>query len=129
MANARSPHRKAEADLIRFGLTLPETETAAWIAPMRELKVRGKTFCIFGAKDEPDDALTLTMKLPVSAGMIEDLPFVLPSSGWMKQHNWVRAYFGPGDDISGNLETLKGWLVQSYVAVAPKRLSRQVQTA
>ena len=58
--------------------------------------------------------------------MAQDLPFVRPSTGWFKQHNWIRAHFDPADDILAELDTLKGWLRQSYVAVAPKKLGRLV---
>jgi hypothetical protein len=87
--------------------------------------VRKKTFVLFGAKGEPLDALTIIMKLPVSAEMAEALLFVRPAKGWYKQHNWVTAHFGPGDDILAEMSTLKGWLKQSYIAVAPKKLGRE----
>ncbi len=126
MAKALTPHQKAERDLTRFGLTLPETEPTLFIPPMRQLKVRTKTFCIFGAKAEPLNALTITLKLPISAGMVRDLTFVLPSKGWYKQHNWVHAHFGADNDILGEMDTLKGWMLQSYRAIAPKKLANLV---
>lgn len=91
---------------------------------MRALYVRKKMFAVFGEKAEPLDALTTIMKLPISAEMAAELPFVRPARGWYKQHNWVTAHFGPDDDILAELGTLKGWLKQSYVAVAPKKLGR-----
>jgi hypothetical protein len=66
------------------------------------------------------------MKLPVSAEMAVGLYFVRPARGWRKQHHWVTAHFGPDDGILAELETLKGWLKQSYIAVAPKALGRMV---
>lgn len=126
MAKPRTPHQKVEAALTRYGLTFPGTVATLWIPPARQLEVGTKTFCIFGTKNEPVDALTLVMKLPVSAEMAQTLPFVLKSKGWYRQHHWVRAHFGPEDDITAELDTLKGWLLQSYAAVAPKRLARQV---
>ncbi len=83
-------------------------------------------FAIFGDKDEPPDALTLIVKLPISVEMVQDLYFVRESRGWYRRHDWVIAHFGPADDILAEIETLKGWLIQSYVAVAPKRLGRLV---
>ena len=126
MAKARTPHQKAEDALTRYGLTFPEAVSTLWIPPARQLEVRTKTFCIFGAKGEPLDALTLVMKLPISAEMVADLPFVLPAKGWYKQHNWVCAHFGADDDILGEMDTLKGWLLQSYRAIAPKTLAKRV---
>lgn len=121
---AQTPHQKAEAQLTAYGLTFPETTSGpAWV-PARGLYVRKKMFCVFGAKGEALDALTIIMKLPISAEMAEELPFVRPARGWYKQHNWVTAHFGDDDDVLAELETLKGWLKQSYVAVAPKKLGR-----
>ena len=121
-----TPHQRAEEDLTAYGLTFPETTAGpAWI-PARGLYVKKKMFCVFGAKSEPLDALTILMKLPISAEMAEELPFVRPARGWFKQHNWVTAHFGPEDDVLAEMATLKGWLKQSYVAVAPKRLGRMV---
>jgi hypothetical protein len=58
--------------------------------------------------------------------MVADLPFVRESSGWHKRNNWVTANFGPEDDVLAEMETLKAWMRQSYLAVAPRRLARQV---
>lgn len=122
----RTPHQKAEAELTKHGLSFPETSAGpAWI-PARGLYVRKKMFCVFGARGEPLDALTILMKLPISAEMAEELPFVRPAKGWFKQHHWVTAHFDADDDVLGELATLKGWLKQSYIAVAPKKLGRMV---
>lgn len=121
-----TPHQRAEAELTACGLAFPETTSAPAWPPARGLYVRKKMFCVFGAKAEPLDALTLIMKLPISAEMAEELPFVRPARGWYKQHKWVTAHFGPDDDVLAEIETLCGWLKQSYVAVAPKRLGRMV---
>lgn len=120
----QTPHQGAEAELTAYGLTFPETTAGpAWI-PARGLYVRKKMFAVFGARGEPLAALTVLMKLPISAEMAEELSFVRPARGWFKQHNWVTAHFGPDDDILAEMTTLKGWLKQSYIAVAPKKLGR-----
>ena len=123
---AKTPHQKAEGQLSRYGLTLPETDLVPAWPPARCLRVRKRMFFMFGPKPEPLDALTLIMKLPISAEMVQDLPFVRESKGWYKQHNWVIASFGPEDDILAEMDTLKGWMRQSYCAMAPKKLARQV---
>jgi hypothetical protein len=121
-----TPHQRAEADLTAYGLSFPETVAGQGWATTRALYVRKKMFAVFGAKGEALDALTLIMKLPISAEMAEDLSFVRPARGWYKQHNWVTAHFGADDDVLAEMETLRGWLKQSYVAVAPKTLGRMV---
>ena len=120
----KTPHQRAEAELTAHGLQFPETSSGPAWDITRALYVRKKMFAVFGAKGEGLDALTIIMKLPISAEMAEGLPFVRPARGWYKQHNWVTAHFGADDDVSAEMETLKGWLKQSYVAVAPKKLGR-----
>lgn len=121
---ALTPHRQAERELTAYGLTFPDTSIGPGWTDVRQLSVGKKGFCVFGEKAQPKDALTLIMKLPISAEMVQALYFVRESKGWFKQHNWVIAHFGPDDDILAELPTLKGWLKQSYVAIAPKKLSK-----
>lgn len=126
MAKKTTPHERAEAELTAYGLTFPETSAGPGWVPTRALYMRKKMFAVFGDKAEPLDALTIILKLPISAEMAEELDFVRPAKGWYKQHNWVTAHFGPDDDILAEMDTLKGWLKQSYVAIAPKKLSKLV---
>lgn len=123
----RTAHQKAEAALTAFGLAMPETTHCPGWATARVLKVKGKTFFVFGDRNEAPGELTLTMKLPISAGMVQDLYFVQESTGWYRQHDWVIARFGPDDDIAAEIPTLKAWMTQSYCAMAPKRLARLVR--
>lgn len=115
-------HQTAEAKLTAYALALPESDIVRGWGPTRYLRVRGKGFAIFGDKGEPADALTIIVKLPLSAEMVQDLHFVRESKGWFKQHNWVIAHFGPDDDITAELDTLKAWLLQSWRAMAPRKL-------
>lgn len=123
----QTPHQQAEAELTEYGLSLPETEVGPGWPPTRCLKVRGKMFYVFGDRKEPEGALTLIMKLPISAEMVQDLYYVRESKGWFKQHDWVIAHFGPEDDILTEMDTLKAWLIQSYCAMAPKKLAKMVR--
>ena len=119
-----TPHQQAEAQLTAYGLSLPQTDAAPGWSVTRCLRVRGRMFAVFGDRAEPLDALTLTVKLPISYEMVQDLPFVRQRPGWYRQHRWAIAHFGRDDDILAELDTLKGWLRQSYVAMAPKALVR-----
>jgi len=127
-SSKQTPHQRAEAELTKYALSLPETDIApGWGGGVtRYFRVRGKGFAVFGDKDEPADALTLIFKLPISAEMAQTLPFVRESKGWFKQHNWVVAHFGPDDDILAERDTLKAWMKQSYIAMAPKKLGRTI---
>jgi hypothetical protein len=124
-----TPHEQAEAELTACGLALPEAHAKFGWAFTRNLRVRTRVFAMFGDKAQPRDALTIIVKLPVSGEMAQDLPFVRESRGWYKQNGWTIIHFGPGDDILAELETLKGWLRQSYVAQAPKTLARRLTAA
>ena len=126
MAARKTPHQKAEAALTAFALGLPETDLVPGWGLTRYLRVRGKGFCIFGDRDQGPDALTIIVKLPVAAEMVQQLYFVREASGWFRQHNWIIARFDPEDDILAELETLKAWIRQSYCAMAPKKLARLV---
>ena len=118
---------KAEAELTKFGLAMPETTTGPGWPPTRALYFRKKMFFVFGDRKEPPGHLTMIMKLPISAEMVQDLYFVSESKGWFRQHNWVIARFGPEDDIAAEIPTLKAWMTQSYCAVAPKKFARLVR--
>lgn len=118
---------RAEAELTAYGLSLPETAPAYGWAMTRNLRVRDRPFAIFGNKAEPEDQLTIILKLPISIEMIQGLYFVRESRGWYKMHDWAISHFDPDDDILAELPTLKGWMRQSYVAVAPKKLGRAIQ--
>jgi hypothetical protein len=122
-----TPHQKAEKGLTAFGLTMPETTAAPGWPPTRALYMRKKMFFVFGDRKEPPGALTLIMKLPISAEMVQELYFVRESKGWFKQHNWVIARFEAGDDILAEMDTLKAWMIQSYCAIAPKKLAKLVR--
>ncbi len=121
-----TPHQTAEAELTAHGLTFPQTDVGPGWALTRCLRVRGRMFAIFGDKAQPEDQLTIITKLPVSYEMVQDLPFVRPGSLWYRQHQWAIAHFGPDDDILAERDTLRAWITQSYIAMAPKKLGRQV---
>ena len=119
--------QKSEAELTKFGLSLPETSVGPGWATTRVLKVRSKMFYVFGDRNEQPNELTIIVKLPISAGMVQDLYFVRESKGWFKQHDWVIAHFDAEDDVLAELSTLKGWMTQSYCAMAPKKLAKLVR--
>ncbi len=126
-ARKQTPHRQAEAELTKFGLTFPETTAGpAWV-PARALYMRTKMFFVFGDKKDGPDQLTMIMKLPISAEMVQQLYFVRESKGWFKQYNWVIARFDAEDDILAEMDTLKAWMIQSYCAIAPKKLAKLVR--
>ena len=106
------------AKLRAHGLAFPEAgEDFPW--GHTALKVRGKTFAWL---DETEDALSLTVKLPVSRDFAELFDFAAPAGYGLGKSGWITCRFAPGE--SPDLDLLRRWLAESYRAVAPKTLAR-----
>ncbi len=104
------------AALRRYALAFPETrEDLPW--GESAIKVKGKTF-LFMRCDENE--LHLSAKLPQSAPFALDRKFTEPAGYGLGASGWVTANFGPKDKPPVDL--LKGWIEESYRAVAPKKL-------
>jgi predicted DNA-binding protein (MmcQ/YjbR family) len=110
--------KQAEKKLIAFALTYPE---AVLEHPWGHdaVKVKGKMFATFGG-GESAKAFSMTVKLPVSSEMALTLPWVEPTGYGLGKSGWVTARLKTGADV--DFETMKGWIDQSYRAVAPKTL-------
>ena len=107
---------KAEKTLRDFALGYPEsTEEFPW--DERVIKVRGKIFVFLGIFD---DMLRVGVKLPVSAPMALTLPYVTPTGYGLAKAGWITAKFD--GRRKPPIDLLRGWIDQSYRAVAPKRL-------
>jgi hypothetical protein len=77
-------------------------------------------FVFFGGAASPPGEFSLTVKLPVSYEMALTLPYMSPAGHGLWKGGWAALRQHDGDDI--DLETIRGWIVQSYRAVAPKKL-------
>lgn len=109
-----------EKALRDHGLALPEaTEDFPW--GERALKVRGKVFAFMHAVE---GGLSVTVKLPQSGHAVTLLPHVEPSGYGLGKAGWVTARFGARERLP--LPTLKAWFAESYRAVAPKTLAKQI---
>jgi predicted DNA-binding protein (MmcQ/YjbR family) len=118
--------RDAEARLIAFAASFPEAwEDHPWDHTV--FKVGKKIFVFFGGAAAPDDMLSITVKLPVSYEMALTLPYMKPSGHGLWKAGWAQLTQASGDDF--DFETIEGWIVQSYRAVAPKKLVRQLDAA
>ena len=118
--------KEAEAELVAFATTMPEAwEDHPWGHTV--LKVGQKVFAFFGGEAAPDDELSVTVKLPISYEMALTLPYMSPAGHGLWKGGWAQLRQRTGDDF--DLETIKGWIVQSYRAVAPKKLGRRLDEA
>lgn len=111
--------KAAEKALIKHALTYPE---AVLEHPWGHdaVKVKGKMFATFGGEIGDARELSMTVKLPVSGEMALSLPWVESTGYGLGKSGWVTARVRAVKDI--DLETMKGWIDQSYRAVAPKAL-------
>ena len=106
--------------LRRHGLALPEAvEEFPW--GHSALKVRGKTFVFLNQSEEE---LSLSVKLPASRDFALIFDWAEPTGYGLGRSGWVSARFGPDDEH--DLELLERWIVESYKAIAPKKLGRMV---
>jgi predicted DNA-binding protein (MmcQ/YjbR family) len=111
----------AEAVLRRFALSFPDThEDFPW--GHSAFKVRGKAF-LFLSRD--GGKLNLSMKLPHSREFALDRPFAAPTGYGLGKAGWVTASFEPGEEIP--LDLLEHWVGESFRAIAPKRLLKQIE--
>lgn len=109
-------HKKAEAALRRYALRLPgAVEEFPW--DERVIKVRGKIFVFLGMVE---GTLRVGVKLPTSAEMAVTLAYVEPSGYGLGRSGWVTAHLPARRNP--DVDLLKGWIEQSYRAVAPKKL-------
>jgi predicted DNA-binding protein (MmcQ/YjbR family) len=101
-------------------------------------KVAGKVFAYLGREDSDKVAassdkrahvgepgsLGISVKLPTSGGTALSKPFAQPTGYGLGAKGWVSFYFAPGDSVP--LNALIKWIEESYRAVAPKRLVKEL---
>ena len=117
---AKAAGKKPELALRDYALTFPEAaEEFPW--GERVIKVRGKIFVFLGGQD---GELRVSVKLPISFEMALELPFTAPTRYGLGRARWITARFAKRDKPP--FELLQDWIVQSYRAVAPKKLASLV---
>jgi predicted DNA-binding protein (MmcQ/YjbR family) len=117
---AKKTLESLELELRDYAMTFPEaTEEHPW--GHRAIKVKGKTFVFLGGEKEKEE-LSLSVKLPSSRDIALDLPFAEPTGYGLGKSGWVSARFAKVGEVP--LDLLKGWIEESYRAIAPKKLSK-----
>lgn len=119
-ANA-DPHLAALLELRQLGLSYPETHMKSPWPDHMDLAVRNKTFAYLSPEGQP---LSISCKLPESCQTALSLPFASPTGYGLGKSGWVTATFSETD--TPPVEFLKTWLEESYRAVAPKTLAKQL---
>lgn len=120
-ARPGSVARRRERELRELALEYPEThEDMPW--GHSAIKVRGKqAFVFLGTSPE---GLFLSVKLPHSNVEALDHAFTEATGYGLGRSGWVTARFGVDEEPP--LELLRAWLDESFRAVAPKTLVRQL---
>ena len=118
--------RAAETELIAYARTFPGAwEDYPWEHTV--MKVGQKIFVFFGGAQMPDDVLSVTVKLPISYEMALTLPYMKGAGHGLWKAGWAQLTQHTGDDF--DLDTIRGGIDQSYRAVAPKKLVKQLDAA
>jgi predicted DNA-binding protein (MmcQ/YjbR family) len=105
-----------------IALTYPETrEDLPW--GESAIKVRGKTFVFM--RDSADE-FSLSVKLPQSREFALEYPFTASTGYGLGKSGWVTARFARKDKPP--LDVLEAWIGESYRAVAPKSIVKQMET-
>jgi len=111
--------RRVSRLLREYALGFPgATEDFPW--GERVAKVNQKVFVFLGVDPVPGGNMGLSVKLSVSREEALDLPFAKPTGYGLGKSGWVSATFGPEDRPP--VEILKSWILESYRAIAPKKL-------
>jgi predicted DNA-binding protein (MmcQ/YjbR family) len=106
-----------------FALQLPETDEAfPW--GERALRVRGKAF-VFMRLEEGE--LSFSVKLPHSRAQALALSFVEPTHYGLGRHGWVTIQVPRPTEAL--VRQFKDWIIESFRAVAPKRVSELLDAA
>ena len=115
--------REAHEALLAYALSLPGAHEAnPW--GERVAKVGKKVFVFFGHSTPEEPRLTLAVKLPESGLSALDRPFCEATGYGLGKSGWVSASFTPGDRPP--MDLLRAWVLESYRAIAPKKLVKQL---
>lgn len=115
--------QEANAALRDHALSYPEAwEDFPWGGVVA--KVRKKIFCSLASSPETSETVHFSCKLPDSGVDALDLAGAEPSHYGMGKHGWVTFQLDPYD--MPDLEVLKGYIDESYRAIAPKTLVKQL---
>lgn len=122
MATRKKRWKNPKDEMVAFALSMPEAwEDHPWGETVA--KVRKKVFVFFGVEGGLG-AFGLCVKLPESAEDVLELPNAEVAGYGLGKHGWVVVRFQEGDEVP--LEDVRGWIVESYRAVAPKTLLKQL---
>lgn len=117
---AQEKHGKLYVAVRSHALGFPEAyEEFPW--GHSAIKVRKRIFVTLG---EADGTFSMSLKLGASNFDALLLPFTEPTHYGMGKHGWVTARFPSGGGAP--MALLRGWIEESYRAIAPKALVKEL---
>ncbi len=121
---AQATLRRAFDDLRAAALTFPQVhEDFPWGHSAFKV-AKKKAFCFLVLEA---GHLSMSCKLPASHHVALMLPFAEPTGYGLAKSGWVTARF-TGAGTKPPVALLREWLAESYRAVAPKKVSRLLET-
>jgi predicted DNA-binding protein (MmcQ/YjbR family) len=92
----------------------------------RVVKVGKKIFAFLGHDAQSDNDRSLGVKLPESSAAALSLPHIEPSGYGLGKAGWVTVRYGRRG--APPVDALLEWIEESYRAIAPKKLSAQLDS-
>lgn len=112
---------KIARELRKFALGYPEAwEDFPW--EHQVIKVRKKIFAFID--NDGNKTLSITVKLPVSGDDAIEMEQCELTGYGLGKAGWITARFGKKDRI--DIKMLKAWIDESYRAIAPRALVKQL---
>ena len=121
--SSQSSYDSTMKALRKFGLEFPGAHTKSPWPEHDDLAVKGKTFAFMSAAGQP---CSISCKLPVSASQALEQPFAKPTGYGLGKSGWVTFSFDA--EHKPPVDLLKHWILESYRAVAPKKLLAELET-
>ena len=113
--------KSLESKLREIALGYPDTyEDHPWGESAIKIRPQGKAFLFMRANDAE---VSFSVKLPNSRDMAVDLPWAEPTHYGMGKYGWVTAHVKPKD---APMDLIRAWIDESFRAVAPKKLVKQL---
>lgn len=124
MKKTATPKSSARDALLKHALSYPGAwEDHPWGETV--VKVKKKIFLFLGTAQE--GGLGLSVKLPESGSFALGLDWTEPTGYGLGKAGWVSARFGP--KAKPPVDVLRKWIDESYRAVAPVKLVKELDGA
>lgn len=120
-----SSFKSITATLRTAALAYPETrEDFPWGESVFKVGAKGKVFCFLS--EHREDQLSFTVKLPDSHLIAKEMPGVAATGYGLGKSGWVTLTLTAKDKPDTGM--LLDWLAESFRAVAPKSVLKQIST-